>query len=67
MKVSVNNMQTVLTDVKQQGDTIIKISSNVQDANLAVKRTDNMITKMNNRSFILNAFFMCSLLFYLLR
>jgi hypothetical protein len=52
IKVSVNNMQTILTDVKQQGDTIVKISSNVQDANLAVKRTDKKITKMNNRNFL---------------
>jgi hypothetical protein len=52
IKVANSNMQTVLTDVKQQGEQIEKIPGNVQDANLAVKRTDKKITVMNNRNYL---------------
>jgi hypothetical protein len=52
IKVSVDNMQTVLIDVKQQGDTIVKISNNVNDGIQTVKRTDKKITRMQNRAFL---------------
>lgn len=52
IKVANNNMQTVLVDVKQQGDQIVKITGNVQDAGTSVKRTDKKITQMQRRNFL---------------
>ena len=45
------NLTGIVKEVKSQGETIVRIKDNVQDAGTSVKRADKNITLMQRRSF----------------
>jgi hypothetical protein len=46
-----NNLTGIVKEVKAQGDTIVRIKENVQEAGTSVKRADKNITIMQRRSY----------------
>jgi len=46
-----SNLTGIVKEVKAQGDTIVRIKDNVQDAGTSVKRADKNITIMQRRSY----------------
>ena len=45
------NLTGIVKEVKSQGETIVRIKDNVQDAGTSVKRADKNISLMQRRSF----------------
>lgn len=43
------NLTNVVTDIKGQGETIIRVKNNVADTGTSIKRADKNITVMNTR------------------
>jgi hypothetical protein len=46
-----SNLTGIVKEVKTQGDTIVRIKDNVQEAGTSVKRADKNITIMQRRSY----------------
>ncbi len=45
-----SNLKNVVTEIKSQGDTIVRVQNNVADTGTSIKRADKNITKMNTRA-----------------